>query len=94
MNEPTLHPNLAKLAAAYDEILDRIARGQVTSVAARAEIAQLEARDDQGVRWNIDPDTGEWVRTCTIVTTDATTAMMFGWQRTRPDPVTPTSLRS
>ena len=62
MNEPTLHPNLAKLAAAYDEILDRIARGQVTSVAARAEIAQLEARDDQGVRWNIDPDTGEWVR--------------------------------
>ena len=24
MNEPTLHPNLAKLAAAYDEILARI----------------------------------------------------------------------
>lgn len=62
MNEPTLHPNLAKLAAAYDEILERMARQQITTATARAEISQLEARDDQGIRWNIDPDSGQWVR--------------------------------
>lgn len=62
MSEPTLHPNLAKLASAYDAVLERHSRGQIGQVQARAEIAQLETRDDQGVRWSIDPDSGEWVR--------------------------------
>jgi hypothetical protein len=62
VTQPTLHPNLAKLAAAYDMILERLDRQQVTPIAARAEIAQLEARDDAGVRWSIDPDSGEWIR--------------------------------
>lgn len=57
-----VHPNVARLAAAYDSILDQLDRGQLTSVQARAKISQLEARDDQGVRWSIDPDTGGYVR--------------------------------
>lgn len=61
-HQPTLHPNLAKLAAAYDEIVERLGRHQITVAAARIEISQLEARDDQGVRWSIDPDSGEWTR--------------------------------
>lgn len=60
--EPTLHPNLAKLAAAYDEILERYNRGQINAAQARAEIIALETRDDQGVRWTLDPDTGAWTR--------------------------------
>lgn len=62
MSEPTLHPNLAKIAVEYDRILERLGLGQITATVAQAEIAQLEARDDQGIRWSIDPSTGEWVR--------------------------------
>jgi hypothetical protein len=58
----SLHPNLARIAAAYDEICERVARRQITPEEARAEIAQLEARDDEGVRWSLHPDTGTWVR--------------------------------
>lgn len=57
-----LHPNLAKIAATYDQICERLARGELTPAKARAEIAQLEARDDEGVRWSLHPDTGTWVR--------------------------------
>lgn len=62
MPEPTLHPNLAKIAAAYDDIIERSSRRQITPSQARSLIAQLEARDDDGVRWSIDPDSGQWVR--------------------------------
>lgn len=58
----SLHPNLARLAAAYDRIIEQMEAGQLTAVNARARIAQLEARDDQGVRWSIDPDSGQFVR--------------------------------
>lgn len=57
-----LHPNLARLAAAYDAIIGQMDCNQLTAVQARARISQLEARDDQGVRWSIDPDTGQFIR--------------------------------
>lgn len=62
MLERTLHPNLAKIAAAYDEIVERANRNALTAPAARDLIAQLEARDDEGVRWSIDASTGAWIR--------------------------------
>lgn len=62
MPDNALHPNLAKIAAAYDEIVGRVQRNMTTPAAARTEISQLEARDDEGVRWSIDPDSGQWVR--------------------------------
>lgn len=61
MTEP-LHPNLARLAAAYDEIVGRWSSGVIDTPRARAEIAALVARDDEGVLWSIDPATGNWLR--------------------------------
>lgn len=62
MSEESLHPNLARLAAAYDQVLEQLNAGLITSSQARAKIEALEARDDQGVRWSIDPNTGDFVR--------------------------------
>lgn len=58
----SLHPNLAKLAASYDELLERYANGHLSAAAARSEIATLVARDDDGILWSIDPDSGQWLR--------------------------------
>jgi hypothetical protein len=55
-----LHPNLARLAAAYDEIIERFSNRQLSPTQARSEIMRLIARDDNGVQWSIDPDSGEW----------------------------------
>ena len=57
-----LHPNLAKLAASYDEIIERYSIGRVTAAEAHAEIATLVARDDDGILWSINPDDGAWMR--------------------------------
>lgn len=56
----TLHPNLARLAARYDRIVGRFAAGQLDAGQARAEVEELEARDDVGLRWSIDFATGQW----------------------------------
>jgi len=61
VNQP-LHPNLAKLAATYDEIFVRWSRGQIDAAEARVEILALQARDDDGVLWSIDPESGAWLR--------------------------------
>lgn len=61
MSEP-LHPNLARIAAAYDEVQARASRGEISAVQARAEIMHLVARDDEGVLWSIDPSSGQWLR--------------------------------
>jgi len=61
VNQP-LHPNLAKLAATYDEIFLRWSRGQIDAAEARVEILALQARDDDGVLWSIDPESGAWLR--------------------------------
>lgn len=58
----SLHPNLAALAASYDRIIAEMDARRLTPSAARARISALEARDDQGVRWSIDPDSGLFVR--------------------------------
>lgn len=55
-----LHPNLARLAAAYDDVMERYARRQLTPGQARDQILALVARDDNGVLWSISPDTGRW----------------------------------
>jgi hypothetical protein len=55
-----LHPNLARIAAAYDEIVLTFGSGLLSAPQARARIDALTARDDNGVEWSIDPDTGEW----------------------------------
>ena len=55
-----LHPNLARIAARYDEIIKMHANRQLTSTQARSMIDKLAARDDLGVEWSIDPDSGEW----------------------------------
>lgn len=57
-----LHPNLARLAASYDEIFERWSLGRIDAAQARTEICALVARDDEGILWSIDPDTGEWLR--------------------------------
>lgn len=61
MTQP-LHPNLAKIAAAYDDIYRRFSLGQLDARRAQAEIAALVARDDEGVMWSIDPESGDWRR--------------------------------
>lgn len=60
MPSQPLHPNLARLAAAYDEIIERFSNRQLSPTQARSEIMRLIARDDNGVQWSIDPDSGEW----------------------------------
>lgn len=57
-----LHPNLARLAASYDEIFERWTQGRMDAAQARNEISSLVARDDEGVLWSIDPDSGSWLR--------------------------------
>jgi hypothetical protein len=56
----SLHPNLARLAAAYDDVMERYAHRQLSPQQARDQILALVARDDNGVVWSISPDTGRW----------------------------------
>lgn len=58
----SVHPNLARLDAAYDRIVERYARGELNAEAANAAVAALVARDDEGVLWSKDPSTGGWLR--------------------------------
>lgn len=81
MTTPTtdgLHPNLARIAAVYDGILDQLEHKQLTVPAARAKIAQLEARDDQGTIWSIDPDSGAFVRKTAFGDMEFDTPPSFG----------------
>jgi hypothetical protein len=59
--ENSLHPNLARLAASYQQILGRLNRGELTLPHAHAEIRELIARDDEGVQWTINPRDGGWL---------------------------------
>lgn len=62
MIDQPLHPNLARIAAEYDAIVTRCQRGEVSGAKAHADVLALAARDDQGVLWSIDPDSGAWRR--------------------------------
>jgi hypothetical protein len=57
----TLHPNLARLVAAYQQILGRLQRGEIDVTQANVEIRELVARDDDGVQWTINPRDGGWL---------------------------------
>lgn len=61
MNKP-LHPNLARIAASYDDVQARASRGEISVDQARSEVSLLVARDDEGVMWSIDPSSGQWMR--------------------------------
>lgn len=62
MTSTQLHPDLARIAAMYDDIVDRFGRHLITPEQARAAILELIARDDQGVRWRLNPQDGSWYR--------------------------------
>lgn len=57
-----LHPNLARLAHEYDQIVNSFLAGKLDRETAYQRISELEARDDEGIRWSFDPQTGGWVR--------------------------------
>lgn len=87
-----LHPNLARIAAAYDIVLEEMGQRRLTPQQARDKIAALEARDDNGTRWCIDADTGRWVRYAADGTHVFDTPPSFGYAThdafayTHPDP--------
>lgn len=59
MDRP-LHPNLARIAAAYDEVVLDFQQGRIQAAEARRRILALVARDDNGIEWSLDPDSGRW----------------------------------
>jgi hypothetical protein len=62
MDSSPLHPNLARIAAAYDEAMRLLDVGQIDTAAAMSRINSLHARDDEGVVWSISPSDGSWRR--------------------------------
>jgi hypothetical protein len=56
-----LHPNLARIAARYDEILLEITSGRISVYQGRRKIETLCAKDDNGVEWSISAETGSWM---------------------------------
>ena len=62
MDNPGLHPNLARLVGSYDLILEKFKLNKISAAEARHQTSLLLARDDQGVQWCINPDDGEWYR--------------------------------
>jgi len=59
MDRP-LHPNLARIAAAYDDVMADFRAQRIGPAEARRRVLTLLARDDNGLEWSIDPDTGAW----------------------------------
>lgn len=56
-----LHPNLARVAASYAEIVEQFARAELTAPEANRRVSELVARDDNGLRWAINPTDGSWM---------------------------------
>ncbi|MFM7088556.1 MAG: hypothetical protein ACKOW9_03430 [Candidatus Paceibacterota bacterium] len=56
----TLHPNLARVAAIYDDIVNDLNTGKIESSQAYRLIGSLSAKDDNGVEWSINPENGVW----------------------------------
>lgn len=55
-----LHPNLALLQTEYDRIIRAAADGHLPQTEALRQAGRLWQRDDQGVAWRINPETGRW----------------------------------
>lgn len=62
MDETTLHPQLARVAARYDLIWVDLDDGRIEEAQAIEQINDLVAVDDQGVTWHISASTGNWER--------------------------------
>ena len=60
-----LHPNLARIAVRYQELVDAYARREVDATEASLRMRELVARDDDGVQWTVNPRDGGWLR-CTV----------------------------
>lgn len=89
----SLHPNLARVAASYDDVCTRWASGLLTAEQAHRDIEALVARDDEGVLWSIDPRTGNWrYRTLQGVWTPGTPPT-YGFATPTPFDVTRTPSR-
>lgn len=56
----SLHPNLAKIALRYDEIIEAYQRKEFDEQGAYQLLANLNARDDNGVLWRINAVSGSW----------------------------------
>jgi hypothetical protein len=57
-----LHPNLARVAVAYQDLVQRFAYGRIDATQASVQARELVARDDDGVMWTINPRDGGWLR--------------------------------
>lgn len=57
-----LHPNLARIAAAYQELTQAYADGRIDAHQATMFVRELVARDDEGTQWTINPRDGGWLR--------------------------------
>ena len=57
----SLHPNLARIALRYDETINKFNEGQLDAKETLAILQTLVARDDNGVLWAINPQSGSWV---------------------------------
>lgn len=60
-----LHPNLARIAVRYQELVDAYARQEIDAAEAGVRMRELVARDDDGVQWTVNPRDGGWLR-CTV----------------------------
>ena len=89
MDASTLHPNLAVLAARYDDVADQARRGLLDPAEAHRRIAVLEARDDAGTRWRIDPASGAWERLSVARGWELATPPTFGLATPTPLDVSP-----
>ena len=57
-----LHPNLAQIAASYDQLVEEYAQGKLDATEVGYQMNRLQARDDNGIVWRISPDSGQWQR--------------------------------
>lgn len=57
-----LHPELARVAVLYQSLIQDHLSGRIDSNTATVRARELVARDDNGVRWTINPRDGGWLR--------------------------------
>jgi hypothetical protein len=62
MDNEQLHPNLARIAATYDDLFEQYSRNQLSAAEAKARIRTLVARDDHGIEWSLNPEDRSWYR--------------------------------
>jgi hypothetical protein len=79
-----LHPNLARIAVAYDDIFSQWESGRIDAAEAHRRIIALVARDDDGVLWTINPTTGAWMRRTLDGQTVEATPPAYGYATPTP----------